>query len=115
MKDVMTPELLQKMEIELNPKIKYWHYLAHNFDVTVDMLQAFGRLEEERKSPTEELLQHLVSQDRSPTLKDLLKALENIQRYDAIQIITRKFPDTVGESKIFLVVTLYLPFSISLV
>jgi len=59
-------------------------------------------------------MQQLVARRPGITLKDLVKALEEIQRNDVIQIITRQFPETVGESKIFLVVTLYLPFSISL-
>lgn len=115
-KDVMTPgsQLLQKMADILDHRlaIKDWRHLACKLDVPVDVWRA---LEQKRKSPIKELLQRMVVQGRNATWKDLLKAPENIQCYDAIQIIRRQFPDTVGESKIFLFVTLYLLFSISLV
>lgn len=117
MKDVMTPgsQLLQKMADRLDleiPAIKDWRHLACKLDVPVDVWRA---LEQKRKSPIKELLQRMVVQGRNATWKDLLKAPENIQCYDAIQIIRRQFPDTVGESKICRVVTLYLLFFISLV
>ena len=116
-KDVMTPgsQLLQKMADRLDleiPAIKDWRHLACKLDVPVDVWRA---LEQKRKSPTKEVMLWLAARHPDTTLKDLLKALANIQRYDAIQIITEQFPDTVGESKIFRVVTLYLLFSISLV
>ena len=117
MKDVMTPgsQLLQKMADRLDlksPVIKDWRHLACKLDVPVYVHRA---LEQKRKSPTKKAMLWLAARHPDTTLKDLLKALANIQRYDAIQIITEQFPDTIGESKIFHVVTLYLLFSISLV
>ena len=117
MKDDTTPgsELLQTMAGKLDPEIpeiKDWHHLAYNLDVRVGMLQAFSGL---GQSPTKKLMQLLVSRLPGMTLKDLVKELEKINRNDAIQIITRQFSDTVGESKILSVITLYLLFSITLV
>ena len=116
----MTPgsELLQTMVDKLDreiPGIKDWRHLAYNLDIPVDKRQAFGGFEQKGKSPTKEVMQWLVARFPETTLKDVVKALDKIQRNDAIQIITRQFPDTVGESKICRVVTLYLLFFISLV
>jgi len=116
----MTPgsELLQTMTDKLDreiPGIKDWRHLACNLDVPVEIRQAFGGLGPKGKSPTKEVMQWLVARFPDTTLKHVVKALDRIQRNDAIQIITRQFPDTVGESKICRVVTPYLLFSISLV
>lgn len=100
----MTPgsELLQTMADKLNreiPGIKDWHHLAYKLEVPADVRQAFGGVGPKGKSPTKEVMQWLVARFPDTTLKDVVKALDKIQRNDAIQIITRQFPDTVGESK----------------
>lgn len=116
----MTPgsELLQTMAAKLNreiPGIKDWHHLACKLEVPVDIRLAFGGVGPKGKSPTKEVMQWLVARFPDTTLKDVVKALDKIQRNDAIQIITRQFPDTVGESKDCFVAILYLLFFISLV
>jgi len=108
----MTPgsEILQTMEDKLNrgnPGVKDWDHLACKLDVPVDIRNAFEGLESQRKSPTKEVMQWVVAQFPDTTLKDVVKALDKIQRNDAIQIITRQFPDTVGESKDCFVVILW--------
>ena len=116
----MTPgsEILQIMADKLNreiPGIKDWHHLAYKLEVPIDIRQAFGGVGPEGKSPTKEVMQWVVARFPDTTLKDVVKALDTIQRNDAIQVITRQFPDTVGESKDCFVVILYLLFSVSLV
>ena len=116
----MTPgsEILQIMADKLNreiPGIKDWHHLAYKLEVPVDIRQAFGGVGPKGKSPTKEVMQWVVARFPDTTLKDVVKALDTIQRNDAIQVITRQFPDTVGESKDCFVVILYLLFSVSLV
>ena len=101
----MTPgsKLLQGMADKLNREIsviKDWRHLAFELEVPVDIRQA--------KSPTKEVMKWLVSRRPDMTLKDVVKALDKIQRDDAIQIITRQFPDTVGESKVCFVLILYV-------
>ena len=116
LKDVMTPgsELLQTMADRLNREISCvedWRHLASRLDIPVDIRQAFGGLGPKGKSPTKEVMQWLVARFPDTTLKDVVKALDRIQRNDAIQIITKQFQDTVGERKIFLVLIKYLLFS----
>jgi len=99
----MTPgsELLQTMADKLNreiPGIKDWHHLACKLEVPVDIRLAFGGVGPKGKSPTKEVMQWLVARFPDTTLKDVVKALDKIQRNDAIQIITRQFPDTVDSS-----------------
>ena len=44
-----------------------------------------------------EVLQSLVQRTPELTLIDVIEALDKIERNDAIQIITQRFPGTVGE------------------
>ena len=109
LKDVITPgsELLQTMALELNredvPGVKNWRDLASNLEVPNDVLQEFEGQQTAKKSPTKEVIQWLVGRFPDTTLTDLVQALEKIQRNDAIQIITKQFPDAVGECKHYLV------------
>ena len=101
----MTPgsEILQTMADKLNreiPRIKNWHHLAYKLEVPIAIRYAIGGVGPEGKSPTKEVMQWLVARFPDTTLKDVVKALDKIQRNDAIQIITRQFPDTVGESRL---------------
>ena len=103
-------EILQTMADKLDREIlgiKDWHHLAYELDVPVDIRRALGGVGLNGKSPTKEVVQCVVARFPDTTLKDVVKALEEIQRYDAIQIITRQFPDTVGESKDCFVVILW--------
>ena len=104
LKDVVTPgsELLQTMADELNrelPAVEDWRHLACKLEIPIDVRQAFGESGQNLKSPTKEVLQWLVTQFPDTTLVDIVKALDRIQRNDAIQIITKQFPDTVGKCK----------------
>ena len=62
-----------------------------------DVLREFQGESTASKSPTKEVIQWLADQFPNTTLIDLVQALEKIQRNDAIQIITKHFPDAVGE------------------
>ena len=101
-KDVITPgsELLQTMGIKLNrvdvPGVQNWTHLASRLKVPNDVLREFQGQSTERKSPTKEVIQWLADRFPNTTLIDLVQALEKIQRNDAIQIITKQFPDAVG-------------------
>jgi len=101
-KDVITPgsELLQTMAVELNredvPGVKNWTHLASRLEVPSDVLREFAGESTVRKSPTKEVIQWLADRFPDTTLIDLVQALEKIQRNDAIQIITKQFPDAVG-------------------
>ena len=100
--DVVTPgsELLQTMVVELNredvPGVKNWTHLASRLKVPKDVLREFAAESTVRKSPTKEVIQWLADRFPDTTLIDLIQALEKIQRNDAIQIITKQFPDAVG-------------------
>lgn len=116
LKDVITPgsELLEKMAVELNredaPAVKNWSHLACKLDVPLDVRQDFAgeTTGPKGKSPTKEVMQWLVARFPDTTLVDIVKALDRIQRNDAIQIITEQFPDTVGECKKIVLFILYL-------
>ena len=81
------------------PGVEDWHHLAYQLDIPVDLRRAFGGSGRRAKSPTKEVMQWLVARFPDTTLKDVVKALDKIQRNDAIQSVTRHFPDTVGENK----------------
>lgn len=89
------------MAVELNredvPGVKNWSHLACRLKVPHDVLREFQGESTVRKSPTKEVIQWLADQFPNTTLIDLVQALEKIQRNDAIQIITKQFPDAVGE------------------
>ena len=100
----MTPEseLLQtvagKLNVEQVPVVQNWRHLAHHLGIPHDVYREFDRTEP-RKSPTKEVMQWLKARSPDITLVDVVKALDKIQRNDAIQIITEQFPDTVGKYK----------------
>ena len=96
-------ELLKTVEDKLNidhvPWAQNWRQLAHHLKIPSKVYQEFDGSTAERKSPTKEVLQLLVQRTPGITLIDIIEALEKIQRNDAIQIITQRFPETVGEYK----------------
>ena len=110
-KDIITPgsDLLQMMAVELNreevPGVKNWTHLACKLEVPSDVLQEISGESAAKRSPTKEVIQWLGSRFPDTTLSDLVQVLEKIQRNDAIQIITKQFPDTFGECKVYLVFT----------
>ena len=103
LKDVITPgsELLEKISQELNRDdnvgIKTYVHLACKLEVPADMFREFADIKQYRKSPTKEVLEWVAARSPETTLSDVAKALDKIQRNDAIQIISRHFPDTIGE------------------
>lgn len=98
-------ELLEIMAGELNredvPGVKNWSHLACKLEVPLDVRRDFSgeTAGSKRKSPTKEVMQWMVARFPNTTMVDIVKALDRIQRNDAIQIITEQFPDTVGECK----------------
>ena len=106
-KDVITPgsEVLETMAAALNredvPAVKNWSHLASKLEVPLDVRRdlAGETSVPKGKSPTREVMQWLVAQFPDTTLVDVVKAVDRIKRNDAIQIITKQFPDTVGECK----------------
>ena len=95
------PELVETMAENLNceevPGVKNWIHLASKLNVPDYVRQEFGATELKRKSPTKEVIQWVAVTLPEKTLSDVVEALKMIQRYDAIQIISKQFPDTVGE------------------
>ena len=104
LKDLMTTgsELLQTVADKLNmkqvPGVQSWLQLAYHLGISHDVYREFDRTEP-RKSPTTKVLQWLTARSPDITLIDVAKALNKIQRNDAIQIITEQFPDMVGKCK----------------
>ena len=89
------------MTVELNredvPGVKNWTHLAFRLEVPYDVLREFQEDTTIRKSPTKEVIQWLTDRFPNTTLIDLVQGLRKIQRNDAIQIITKQFPDAIGE------------------
>lgn len=79
--------------------VEDWRHLACKLEIPLDVRREFGESGARRKSPTKEVLQSVAHQFPNTTLIDVVRALEEIQRNDAIQIITQQFRDTVGECK----------------
>ena len=96
------------MAVDLNreevPGIKTYKHLACKLEVPSDVLQEFSGETTAKRSPTKEVIQWLAVRFPDTTLKDLVQALEKIQRNDASQII-KQFSDTFGEYKVYLVYT----------
>ena len=103
LKDVITPgsELLERMADKLNreevPGVKNWTHLACKLNVPADVRREFGVAGQKRKSPTKEVLEWVAAKFPDKTLSDVANALDEIQRNDAIQIISKQFPDVVGK------------------
>jgi len=93
-------QLFQTVEDELNidyvPGTQNWRHLACRLQIPSHVYQEFDGSLAERKSRTKEVLQLLVKRSPELTLIDVIEALEKIQRNDAIQIITQRFPGAVG-------------------
>ena len=103
----MTPgsELLQIMADKLNreqPGVQNFIHLAYQLEVPVDVRRELTgeSAGQKGKSPTKEIFEWVATRFPDTTLIDVVKALDKIQRNDAIEIITKQFPETVGECKI---------------
>jgi len=94
-------ELFQTVEDKLNidqvPWALNWRQLAHHLKIPSHVYQESDGSTAERKSPTNEVLQLVVQRTPELALIDVIEALEKTQCNDAIQIITQRFPSTVGE------------------
>ena len=103
LKDIITPgsELLERLALELNREdnsvLKNWTHLAWKMEVPADVRRALADVKQIRKCPTEEVLEWVAVQFLEIALSDVAKALDEIQRNDAIQIISKHFPNTVGK------------------
>ena len=103
LKDIITPgsELLERLALELNREensvVKNWTHLAWKMEIPADARRAFADVKQVRKSPTKEVLEWVAAQFPEKALRDVAKALDEIQRNDAIQIISEHFPNTVGK------------------
>ena len=101
----MTPgsELLQMVADKLNiddaPWTQSWRKLAYRLEIPSDLYREFDESSGRRTSPTKEVMRWLTVRSPEMTLIDIVKALDKIQRNDAIKIITEKFPDAIGELK----------------
>ncbi len=105
----MTPgsELLQIMADKLNrevPGVQNVTDLAFKLEVSVDVRRELAgeSTGKKGKSPTKEVLEWVAIRFPDTTLVDVVKALDKMQRNDAIEIITKQFPETVGEYKILI-------------
>ncbi|PFX26581.1 Kinesin light chain [Stylophora pistillata] len=103
LKNVIIPgsELYEKMTQELNcegPCIKNWTHVASKLEIPSDVYQNFADFKQTRKSPTKEILEWVAARFPEKTLSDVAKALDEIQRNDAIQIISKHYPVTVDSA-----------------
>ena len=107
LKDIITPgsELLERLALELNREensgLKNWMHLALKMEIPAEVLRAFADVKQitptKSKSPTKEVLEWVAAQFPEIALSDVEKALDEIQRNDAIQIISKHSPNTVGK------------------
>ena len=79
-----TTELVVEIRPALRPQMK----------IPADVREAFADVKQIRKSPTKEVLEWLAAHSPEKTLRDVAKALDEIQRNDALQIISKHFLDT---------------------
>ena len=98
LKDIITPgsELLERLVLELNreenPEVKNWKHLAWKMKIPADVRRSFADVKLIRKSPTKEVLEWVAAHSTEKALNDVAKALDEIQRNDAVQIISEYFP-----------------------
>ncbi|XP_022802850.1 uncharacterized protein LOC111340292 isoform X2 [Stylophora pistillata] len=101
LKDLITPgsEFLERISQDLNRDdnigVKNCVHLACQFEVPADVRRELSDIKQRRKSPTKEILEWVAARFPEKTLSYVAKALDEIQRNDAIQIISRHFPDAI--------------------
>ena len=101
LKYIITPgsELLERLALELNreenPEVKNWKHLAWKMKIPADVRRSFADVKLIRKSPTKEVLEWVAAHSTEKALSDVAKTLDEIQRNDTLQKISRHFSDTV--------------------
>ena len=65
--------------------------------VPADVRGAFADVKQIRKSPTKEVLEWLAAHSPEKASRNVAKALDEIQRNDALHKISKHFPDTFGK------------------
>ena len=83
------------------PAVENWKHLAFKLEIPNEEIRKFGSMttEPERTSPTIEVLKWVAAKFPDTRLTDVVRALDRIQRNDAIKIITEEFIDSVGKWK----------------
>ena len=101
LKDIIIPgsELLERLVLELdreeNSGLKTWTHLALKWEIPAEVLRVFAVQQMsliKLKSPSKKVLEWVAAQFPEITLSDVAKALDEIQRNDAVQIISEYFP-----------------------
>ena len=101
--DIISPgsELSERLVLELNREensvVKNWTHLAWKMEIPADVRRGFADVKQIRKSPTKEVLEWLAAHSPEKALRDVAKAIDEIQRNDALQIISKHFLDTFGK------------------
>ena len=91
MKTVIVPEsdLFRKISSDLNRKVYGtgdWKTVAYNLGIPHGDYFQFGNCKE-KKSPTREVFDKVVTDRPDIAILEIIKALENIDRYDVIEVI----------------------------
>ena len=91
MKTVIVPEsdLFRKISSDLNRKVPGtgdWKTVASKFEIPYKEYIQFGNCKE-KKSPTREVFDIVVTGRPDIAILEIIKALENIDRYDVIEVI----------------------------
>lgn len=91
MKTVIAPEsdLLRGISSDLNRKVPGtgdWKTVASKFEIPYDDYIQFGNRKEKR-SPTREVLDKVVSDRPQIAILEIVQALGNIERQDVIEVI----------------------------
>ena len=63
--------------------------------IPADVRRSFADVKLIRKSPTKEVLEWVAAHSTGKALSDVAKALDEIQRNDTLQKISKHFSDTV--------------------
>ena len=102
LKNIVTPgsKLLERLAQELNrgenSGVKNWRHLAWKMEIPADVRRALADVKQVRKSPTKVVLKWVAAHFPEKALSDVEKALDEIRRNDAVQIISNYFPNTIG-------------------
>lgn len=92
MKEVIHPEsdLLRKISSDLRVYgTGDWKTVAYELGIPYEEYSHFGNLKKKR-SPTRKVLDKVFVDRAGITILEIIKALENIDRYDVIEVITEQ-------------------------
>ena len=94
MKEVIHPEsdLLRKISSDLNKRVYGtgdWKTVAYKLGIPYEEYSHFGNRKKKR-SPTRKVLDKVFVDRAGITILEIIKALENIDRYDVIEVITEQ-------------------------